>query len=322
VTLRRLVKHGVYEWMDRLGLASIALVRLRNEVIFLTYHSFSVDGEGADSEPVQQFVAQLRYLKTKYRVVGLRDALVHLGRGPQKAADRPLVAITIDDGFGNNYDAVMAANRECGVAPTIFVTTDFLDTGRPPWPTLLRSIVMSTLKSRIEFPLVASLSTVHEKLHVANLIKRQWISLGPAERHGAIEELTAHLAVRPAMPKPLTWDQLRVLQKIGVTVGSHTVYHSVLPHMRNETVEYELRHSRLRIESELDAPCPWIAYPNGNGDNRVAAMAATVGYEAGFTQLRGANRPGVKKYFLKRVNVPPNESLACFSCRAALIAVR
>lgn len=322
MSLRRLVKHGVYGGIDRLGIPAIALARLREKVVFLTYHSFSSDGEGAHSEPVHQFVSQVRYLTAKYRVVGLRDALAHLARDPLEPTQRPLAAITIDDGFDDNFEAVVAANRECGVSPTIFVATDFLDTGRPPWPALLRSMVMSTSRQRIEFPFVASLTTVRAKANVSNLIKRRWISLDPAERDGALEELKAHLAVMPSGPKPLSWDQLRILRKIGVTVGSHTVFHSVLPHMRDETVEYELRHSKLRIESELDAPCPWIAYPNGSGDDRVAAMAATAGYEAGFTQIRGANKPGENKYLLKRVNVPPNESLACFSCRAALIAVR
>lgn len=77
----------------------------------------------------------------------------------------------------------------------------------------------------------------------------------------------------------LSWDELRDLAARGWEIGSHTVSHPRLTGLGPEDLDRELRESKARIEAELGAPCPSLAYPYGDHDDRVVAAAAAAGYE-------------------------------------------
>jgi peptidoglycan/xylan/chitin deacetylase (PgdA/CDA1 family) len=80
----------------------------------------------------------------------------------------------------------------------------------------------------------------------------------------------------------MTWDELRDLSGNGVEIGSHTVTHPHLPTLDDETLLDELARSREEIESQLGVPCRLLAYPYGEQDRRVRAVAREAGYLAAF----------------------------------------
>lgn len=86
---------------------------------------------------------------------------------------------------------------------------------------------------------------------------------------------------------PLSWTELAGLVERGWEVGSHTVTHPLLTGLSDAELERELAESRHTIRARL-GDCRTIAYPYGQADNRVAAAAATAGYEAACT-LTGAH---------------------------------
>jgi peptidoglycan/xylan/chitin deacetylase (PgdA/CDA1 family) len=88
----------------------------------------------------------------------------------------------------------------------------------------------------------------------------------------------------------LDWDGLRGLLERGIEVGSHTVSHPHLTRLTDLELERELRESRERLESELGRRCRFLAYPDGDHDERVRAAARATGYEAAFA-LPGRARP-------------------------------
>ena len=79
---------------------------------------------------------------------------------------------------------------------------------------------------------------------------------------------------------PLGWDELRGLHDQGWEIGSHTRTHARLLELDDERLAEELSGSRERISSELGQPCRTLAYPFGEGDQRVIAAARAAGYEA------------------------------------------
>ena len=82
--------------------------------------------------------------------------------------------------------------------------------------------------------------------------------------------------------RTLSWDELRGLVADGVTVGSHTVTHPHLARLSDEELARELHDSKARIEAELGRPCPLLAYPYGEHDERVRAAARAARYEQAF----------------------------------------
>jgi peptidoglycan/xylan/chitin deacetylase (PgdA/CDA1 family) len=82
---------------------------------------------------------------------------------------------------------------------------------------------------------------------------------------------------------PLSWDQLGELAAEGWEVGSHTLTHPHLTGVDDDTLRTELVDSRSAVEERLGRPCPTLAYPYGDHDERVVAAAEAAGYSAACT---------------------------------------
>jgi peptidoglycan/xylan/chitin deacetylase (PgdA/CDA1 family) len=89
-------------------------------------------------------------------------------------------------------------------------------------------------------------------------------------------------------PSFLTWGQLHVLDRHGVTVGSHTVTHPDLTTLPDAQALEELRESRRALERHLHRPVRWFAYPSGAYDARVVALVRRAGYVLAVTTQPGA----------------------------------
>jgi peptidoglycan/xylan/chitin deacetylase (PgdA/CDA1 family) len=81
--------------------------------------------------------------------------------------------------------------------------------------------------------------------------------------------------------EPLGWPELAGLADRGWEIGSHTCSHPRLTTLADDALADELHRSRERCETALGRPCPTIAYPYGDVDERVAHAAGAAGYAAG-----------------------------------------
>lgn len=82
---------------------------------------------------------------------------------------------------------------------------------------------------------------------------------------------------------PMSWDQLGGLAEAGWEIGSHTRTHPHLTTLDDDALRTELTESRATVEQRLGRPCPTLAYPYGDHDERVVAAAAAAGYTAAGT---------------------------------------
>jgi peptidoglycan/xylan/chitin deacetylase (PgdA/CDA1 family) len=79
----------------------------------------------------------------------------------------------------------------------------------------------------------------------------------------------------------MTWDELGQLADRGWEIGSHTCSHPHLTTLSDEALREEMRGSFEQCSAHLGRPCRSIAYPYGEVDVRVAALAREAGYETG-----------------------------------------
>ncbi|HEX4681788.1 MAG TPA: polysaccharide deacetylase family protein [Gemmatimonadaceae bacterium] len=105
--------------------------------------------------------------------------------------------------------------------------------------------------------------------------------------------------------KLMTWDQLRDLQAAGMTVGSHTRTHPVLP-AYHAALHNEVEMSRADIAEHLGRAPDFFAYPFGEWDAESAAWARTAGYRAARTYRGGAWNAPSDMYHLRAVPVTDN----------------
>jgi peptidoglycan/xylan/chitin deacetylase (PgdA/CDA1 family) len=320
---RTAIKETVYGAGYWTGVPRWGRHRARRSLTILTYHSFgpAEPYPYLARLPVARFMAQLRHLKEHYRLVSLADGLRRLEA--EEGGDRPLVALTVDDGFGDNFEYLFPIVREARIPVTIFVATDYLDSGRLPWPTRIGALLRFARGERLERPLRLMLDT-EVRLAQAGLALRQYLSRLPAAaREIALADLERDLAPSPfETAPPLTWDQLRAMHRGGVEIGSHTCFHGWLDRLDPDEIAWELGESKRRIESQLGAPCRLLAYPNGNWDKRIAEAAARAGYDYALTQEKGVNRKAwLAPYALRRIEVPHDEWIGTFACRVSGVAL-
>jgi peptidoglycan/xylan/chitin deacetylase (PgdA/CDA1 family) len=103
-------------------------------------------------------------------------------------------------------------------------------------------------------------------------------------------------------PKLMTWDQLRELQDAGMTIGSHTRTHPVLPRYHG-ALHNEVAMSRVDIAKHLGRAPDFFAYPFGQWDVESEAWARRAGYRAARAYRGGAWNAPSDLYHLRAIPV-------------------
>lgn len=324
--IRPLAKEIIYNAANMAGLTWIARHRIENKLIILTYHSFAEKATRGpvNRMPIRRFEKQVAFLKRHFWTVSLSEGLrVLSGQAISKVlGGRPMVAITVDDGFVDNYTLMFKVIQKYKISASVFLATDFLDSGRAPWPTQILELLGQTKARSLEYPVNMQLDGNISKIKASRVIKELWRHLPGEERLSRLEELRKHLGVSSAsLLQPLKWQQVREMSSWGVEFGSHTVYHSILPALSESAAIEELHQSRSRLEEELEEQCTLFSYPNGDWNEACQKLVKSAGYLAALTQDRGVNSREYDLYAIKRIEVPFNETLGTFACRSTLIAL-
>ena len=108
----------------------------------------------------------------------------------------------------------------------------------------------------------------------------------------------------------LMWRQLRVLERRGIEIGSHTVTHADLTSLSDREALRELLHSRRAFERGLRHPVQWFAYPYGAYDGRTERLVRRAGYVLAVTTQYGAVQSSRRPLALPRLRVLDSTGVA------------
>jgi peptidoglycan/xylan/chitin deacetylase (PgdA/CDA1 family) len=216
----------------------------------------------------RQFREQMQYLKRTCQVIPLRE----LPRAIKSQVRRPLVALTFDDGFQNNYGVALPILQQLGLPATVFLATDFIGSEDTPW-----------------------FCRINEALSLTSLARLDWegetydLSNGPrrAEAHARFQvrlknfphpellqksaQLITALGDHPGKPIPpdspyrmLAAGEVREMAGSGIIeFGAHTCSHAILSRLSPAERSREITASLAAVERLTGAPCTLFAYPNG-----------------------------------------------------------
>jgi peptidoglycan/xylan/chitin deacetylase (PgdA/CDA1 family) len=98
-------------------------------------------------------------------------------------------------------------------------------------------------------------------------------------------------------------DEVRDMQRRGVSFHSHTRSHASLPTLDDAALADQLAGSRCRLAELLGHDVPFLAYPYGHLDDRVEAATRAAGYRAAFSTQPGFNRREVNPFRIRRLDV-------------------
>jgi peptidoglycan/xylan/chitin deacetylase (PgdA/CDA1 family) len=109
------------------------------------------------------------------------------------------------------------------------------------------------------------------------------------------------------------WDDLRELERQGVSVQSHGASHRRFSELAAAELDDELRRSKATLEAGLGKPVEVIAYPYGDGGADPSAVERALqrtGYRAACLYGGGPNRAPVDNpYRLARLAIGPDTDL-------------
>ena len=238
------------------------------------------------------FEQTIRYfIKNKYAFYSLDQVHQALSEG---ANGQRFVALTLDDGYKDNYDFVYPVAKKYGVPIAIYVTTNMPDEKAILWWYMLEDMIRE--KERIEFEW-EGLSYTHncrsrqEKEQafdeIGTFMKNH---ATPANLHQLCRCVFGSFAADPlALVRQLTmsWEEIKSLSRDPlVTIGAHTVNHFSLTQMTDAELLFEMDESRKRIEQHIQQKVRHFAYPYGKKENaslREFNMAKKLGFKTAVT---------------------------------------
>lgn len=269
-------------------------LRLQPSAVILMYHrvaELASDPQLLAVSPCN-FAAHLNVLRRQH-VVSLRDLTAHL---QSWRIMRPVVVITFDDGYADNFTQAVPLLQAFRLPATIFVATANLDTPHEFWWDELERLLLlpgklpATLRlTMIQQTFVWQLDDTFEYNEQTFVKYRTWHVLSPdtpTPRHRLYRELHGLLYPLDAATRETVLDALREwagqspagrvthrtatsaqIASVGknplIEIGAHTVNHPVLSHLLEAAQRKEIEHNKAALESLTGQPVTSFSYPYG-----------------------------------------------------------
>jgi peptidoglycan/xylan/chitin deacetylase (PgdA/CDA1 family) len=240
------------------------------------------------------FEHQLAALRNDFDMVPL-DALV-VDPSIDTPGRRPRCAITLDDGWRDNYDLALPILTKLRIPATVFLTTDFIGTDRTFWHTRLMYLLIHGDPSRLlgggfetrDYPAdvrdaLGRLARLGKPL-VARDLDRLIDIVKTAFDEDTIERLVAAvgralgISVPPDRTFFLDWTQVREMAAAGVSIGSHGCSHRIMTRLSLEDAGAEMARSKAEIERRVGRPVQHFAFPNEAASPALLTAAERAGY--------------------------------------------
>jgi peptidoglycan/xylan/chitin deacetylase (PgdA/CDA1 family) len=296
------------------GYAAVRRLAPSRYLAILRYHAIcGAEGYGYADPQIcitpENFEQHVAYLARAYSVVRLDEAVARIAAGRQLPANA--VAITFDDGYADNLAAARVLAKY-GVSATFYITAGCMDGGQPFWPSEIRHLLAAVRAPRLQvdaagIALDLPLVTDADRRAAVRPLTKAFKS-NPIPVREALREALRRVAGAAPMPRVmLTWDDVREMHALGMTIGSHTMTHPNLPSAGIAAARTELSASRARLEQETNAPVTMFSYPNGGADRYmtpdVRNAVRDAGYAAATTSRNAFATVESDPYALERIEV-------------------
>lgn len=327
--MRRLIKNVLYSSLDGIGYNWLKRRQHRNSILILTYHSVIPRSERftqfdyRNCVSTQIFEKQIQYLKRKYRLISMQQAVALLKSGE---IDHTCAVITFDDGFENNYRYAYPILKKYDAPAVFYVTTNYIGKKRLLWTEKVTAGLLSTNKSHLSLKLNRNYSFALYSLkdrERASVLIRQYLKFQPrSEVDRVLKDMAGILPSEEALinhdPERyafMTWQQLQEMAENGMEIGSHTKEHNPLNLLTTEEVRAELSQSKDDLAAHLNNEQVSFSYPNGDEGNFTPQhfeLLAKLNYSSACTQLKGFNTGDTPLFALHRINISSQMTLPVF----------
>jgi peptidoglycan/xylan/chitin deacetylase (PgdA/CDA1 family) len=245
--------------------------------------------------PVDVFRQQMDWLTANFRVLPVKEAMEELLSGGPFT--NPLVAVTFDDGYADNFELAAPVLEEHGLRATFFVSSGFVDKGKVQWFDRAADAWTHISDENRKFLLEQVQSGMKLLNGAPPLNTYTWMSclkrVDPAARIDLVKkaESLAGRLINPELYRPMTPGQVAELYRRGHEIGSHTVNHPILPQLADDQLQEELKLSAEQLRKWTGGQIVGFCYPNGDFDSRVEQAVIKAGYTYACIIKGEMNRP-------------------------------
>jgi peptidoglycan/xylan/chitin deacetylase (PgdA/CDA1 family) len=329
--------------LGRLGILRLleeTIATKRPGLVILTYHRIADLSTDLFYDPVisatpDSFRAQVEWLHNRVRLLTLDELIDHVASGAPWR--EPVILLTFDDGYQDNFDLAAPILDERKVPATFFIPTAFLETPKLPWWDHVAYVIKQTRACRLILerdpnggspPLDIDLQATSRSTAIMTIV-RAFLDETIADECWFLNQLTGRGMVEVdseflGRKLFMSWDHIQQLasSSTGFAIGSHAHSHRKLAGLDDESQHRELADSKQMLEARLGRPIKTLAYPYGWPGTYTLitkALAAQAGYLLAFSSQPGINRlTGFDRYEVKRLGVGAADSTALLRARSTL----
>jgi peptidoglycan/xylan/chitin deacetylase (PgdA/CDA1 family) len=297
------------------------------------YHDFEDANDPSRSKNVafqkptkENFEAQLKAINNHFRAITVEDAIkeIRYDGGLKENS----VAITFDDGYSSAYEIAFPLLKKYDISATVYIPTDWVDGKLALWWEDLYDIIysfniVSIDKNKLR-KILGELTVAYpnnltnnrdsrDKLFqdVSNALMRK----SDSDKISIMANLTQMLIGKNSYKhndvKPVTWEQIKEMDRSGIKFGAHTKSHLNLSFTDLELAGEEITCSKRDLESHLGHKVTGFAYPYGYdvvGYSRFSQILQKCGFDYACTSWWGSNDNKTSPYLLYRGALPPLSS--------------
>jgi peptidoglycan/xylan/chitin deacetylase (PgdA/CDA1 family) len=132
---------------------------------------------------------------------------------------------------------------------------------------------------------------------------------------GFVESGHWNFSAEYSMLPALSWQQIREMQRHGVTIGCHTHDHRRWSSQSTDYLRRDLRTSKQIIEDRIGSPVTSFAYPYGQPhdfDERAGELLREAGFRLAFTTLHTTFRHCPDLFRIPRLSINADDTLEEF----------
>jgi len=326
------IKIGVAKWIER-ALDLDKIIRARRDRYVLAYHRVISPKEaardGAHSAlwiSPEALASQIRWIQSVGEIVDYHRILDRTTPN-----DRPLFAITFDDGWKDNYERAFPILKEYRVPALIFLATEAVESGALFWPEDIAAKTRRVIdEGRAKEAKDALLEYWPRRKARKSLVRLKTMELmelwieslkltSDDERHQRIGDYYRRLglSMTPLGGYIMSWENAEEMKKGGIRFGSHGHDHKILEGLPTDQVECELRESRALIAEKLEVEVDSFCYPNARYSGSEGPTLSSYGYRYGFCLDNVSLRDCTDRFYIPRFIVSESSAtdLSCFKLR-------
>jgi peptidoglycan/xylan/chitin deacetylase (PgdA/CDA1 family) len=229
----------------------------------------------------------------------------------KERSERPLLAITFDDGQHDNFLYALPILAKHGIKASFFVPVLAMEEHQLLWHDRLGFAALALLNNGDtgRQQLLQTLALVEISLNdMSNPIQniaQQSKNISLEARLNLVKNLTEASGTdqTPSFARLMTFDELRNLAAAGHEIGSHSMTHCLMPECNDQDLQYEVIESRKRLQAYLHLPIESFCYPNGNADERTARVVESAGYLQAITTEWGHVDHDADRFLLRRYDM-------------------